>query len=578
MKLFRNLSIQNKLTGIILLVTTVAVAGGFAANIIQMSRNLRGELQRGTALQAKLIGEYCVVPLTFDDERQAKNVLAKLQTLPSVECGYVYDDDGNFFASYEKAGEGIVPRLTDARKRAVFEGRYLHTYEPIIFNDQEYGTVYLRVSTLALEREIKRNARTAVFIVLVLIVVSYILAKIFQGLISKPILELVAATEKISVEGDYSFRVKKHSDDEIGLLYDGFNNMLDQISARDERVRLLLNSTAEAIYGLDLEGNCTFCNSACVKILGYDDEDEILGKNMHELIHHSHADGSPYPMNESHIYLAFREGKTIHVDDEVLWRSDGTSFASEYWSHPMYRREDIVGSVVTFLDITERKMAERRISDSLAEKEVLLKEIHHRVKNNLQIISSLLNLQSSQIEDEEVRSLFEESKNRVAAMALIHEKLYQAENLAEIDFGDYIRSLVDALSDSFGTQAQSVKFEVIAHDVSLDIDTAIPCALIVNELVSNALKYAFPSDLAPSNEGCTIRIEMTPDGENGLALSVSDNGRGIPEGLDFRNTESLGLQIVNTLTDQLNGVLELDTEGGATFILKFKMSKGKQGV
>lgn len=578
MKLFRNLSIQNKLTGIILLVTTVAVAGGFAANIVQMSRNFRKGLQQDTALQAKLVGEYCVVPLSFHDKRQAENVLAKLQTLPHIESGRVYDDNGDLFASFERGGGEIAPRLTDTRKRAVFEQGYLHTYEPIVFNGQEYGTVYLQVSTSALNQEIRTNALTAVFIGLILIAVSYMLAKLFQGLISKPILELVEATEKISLEGDYSFRVRKHSDDEIGLLYDGFNEMLEQIGARDERVRLLLNSTAEAIYGLDLEGNCTFCNSTCVKILGYNHEDELLGKNMHALIHHSHADGSPYPDNESRIYLAFREGKSAHVNDEVLWRSDGTSFASEYWSYPMHHREEIVGLVVTFLDITERKAAERLISDSLAEKEVLLKEIHHRVKNNLQIVSSLLNLQSAQIEDEEVQSLFTESRNRVSAMALIHEKLYRSENLAQVDFADYIQSLVDTLSESFGAPALPVKINVVAEDVSLDIDTAIPCALIVNELVSNGLKHAFCHDNPNINGPPEIRVEIARGRGNGLTLTVSDNGSGFPEQIDFMNTETLGLQIVQTLTEQLDATLELDNQGGAAFTLRFEVSKRKVGV
>lgn len=221
-------------------------------------------------------------------------------------------------------------------------------------------------------------------------------------------------------------------------------------------------------------------------------------------------------------------------------------------------------------EVAHHQRTEDRLAKSLAEKEVLLKEIHHRVKNNLQIISSLLNLQSVQIADEHTRELFSESKNRVSTMGLIHEKLYQSEDLAEIDFGDYLRSLVDALSESFGIRAEQVRLEVVVRNIFLDIDTAIPCALIVNELVSNAFKYAFRDDYPDTNGPPEIRIEMTRGDKNEIELRVSDNGRGLPDDLDFRDTSSLGLQIVITLTEQLNGVIELDNKDGAVFALRFE--------
>ena len=229
--------------------------------------------------------------------------------------------------------------------------------------------------------------------------------------------------------------------------------------------------------------------------------------------------------------------------------------------------------VGTVQDITFLKVAEQKITNSLAEKDVLLKEIHHRVKNNLQIISSLLNLQSSQIEDEDIRSLFEESKSRVSAMALIHEKLYQSDNIGEIDFVDYIQSLVDTLVYAFGDRARSVKSTISTEKISLDIDSAIPCALIVNELVSNALKYAFNDKTSTENGSPEIRIEMTRDAETHFTLHVSDNGRGFPEGLDFRNTESLGMQIVTTLTNQLDGTIKLDNKNGTAFTIEFEVAK-----
>ncbi len=133
------------------------------------------------------------------------------------------------------------------------------------------------------------------------------------------------------------------------------------LEAKERQLRLLLESTAEAIYGIDLEGRCTFCNPACLRLLGYERVEDLLGKNMHDQIHHSRQDGTVYPVNECQIYRAFRKGEGTHVTDEVLWRADGTSFPAEYWSHPQRRGGEVVGAVVTFVDITESKRAEEKL-------------------------------------------------------------------------------------------------------------------------------------------------------------------------------------------------------------------------
>ena len=215
----------------------------------------------------------------------------------------------------------------------------------------------------------------------------------------------------------------------------------------------------------------------------------------------------------------------------------------------------------------------RELEASLEEKEVLLKEIHHRVKNNLQVISSLLNLQSGYINDEAALQMFKESQNRVRSMALIHEKLYQSEDLARIDFAEYIRDLTNYLLRMYGTGTYRVRLIVNVEDVSLDIDTAIPCGLMVNELVSNSLKYAFPMGDRSLDEQrefkAEISVDLRLDNDSNLILIVSDNGVGFPENLDFRETESLGLQLVNTLTEQLDGSIELDRTGGTTFKITF---------
>ena len=222
-------------------------------------------------------------------------------------------------------------------------------------------------------------------------------------------------------------------------------------------------------------------------------------------------------------------------------------------------------------DITERKQAQEQIQASLEEKELLLKEIHHRVKNNLQIISSLLNLQSAYLKEPQSIEQFKESQFRVRAMALVHEKLYQSKNLARIDFGSYTRDLTTNLLRVYRNNSNTVSLDVIADDIALDIDTAIPMGLIINELITNSLKFAFPA-----GQRGKISIELRRDDGHQVTLLFRDNGMGLEKDLDFRNTESLGLQLVNALTKQLDGTIELDTKGGTAFKITFAEIKSRE--
>jgi two-component sensor histidine kinase len=220
-------------------------------------------------------------------------------------------------------------------------------------------------------------------------------------------------------------------------------------------------------------------------------------------------------------------------------------------------------------DMKERQFnslleGEEQIRTSLKEKEVLLKEIHHRVKNNLQIVSSLLYLQAAKTEHPGAVSALKESRARVKSMALIHERLYQSPNLASVDMGGYTRNLVSDLYHSYRTQESSVRLTTNIEDITLGITEAIPCGLIINELISNALKHAFPE----GREG-EITIELVKEGANRTTLTVSDNGIGFPEQVDWLNSPSLGLTLINSLVGQLEGTIELDRRGGTTFTIRF---------
>ncbi len=227
--------------------------------------------------------------------------------------------------------------------------------------------------------------------------------------------------------------------------------------------------------------------------------------------------------------------------------------------------------------LVEMKEADVQIKQSLQEKEALLKEIHHRVKNNLQIIRSMLNLQLPYVRDKEDVELFKESRDRVYSMALIHEQLYQSASLARIDLAEYIRTLTANLYLSYGINEETIRPDISVDSLSFDVDTLIPCALIVNELVSNALKHAFPEARAGDGEKGAIRIALSRDGGDACILTVSDNGIGLPRDFAIEKVESLGIKLVNVLARQLGGVIRLDREGGTEFTIAFAGLKDKQG-
>jgi PAS domain S-box-containing protein len=220
--------------------------------------------------------------------------------------------------------------------------------------------------------------------------------------------------------------------------------------------------------------------------------------------------------------------------------------------------------VAVYDDVTEQKKAEDELKNSLKEKELLLKEVHHRVKNNMAVISSLLNLQAEKFKDPPVLNAFRDSRHRIRSMALVHEKLYQAKDLSKIEFSQYIKELSQQVSRSNEFQGARINVKVKAYNIKLGIDTAIPCGLIINELLTNAFKYAFPN-----NQQGEIRIHMQMKENKSYELIVSDNGVGLAEHIDVQNTSSFGLNLVCLLTQQLEGKVDVQREKGTRFIITF---------
>ena len=366
----------------------------------------------------------------------------------------------------------------------------------------------------------------------------------------------------------------------------------------EKRFRAIAETADDAMVVFDRRENIFFWNSAAKSIFGYE-AGETQGKVLDSIVSPRFREVLREEMGQ---VVAKKKADLVGMTKEMGGiRKDGREFPVEL-SLATWRTKEEVFFTVIARDITERKQAEKELKqhrdhleemveerttklktavewlqrevlecdrveqelrNSLQEKEVLLKEIHHRVKNNLQVISSLLNLQAGTIEDPDAVETLKESQSRIRSMAFVHESLYQSDNLSEVDLGRYIHVLTTHLFRTYKINTSLISLDIDAEDAGLSVDATIPCGLIINELISNSLKYAFPG----GREG---RIYVDLHSENGqLTLIAGDDGVGFAEDVDFRNTESLGLQLVNTLVDQIDGTIELNGKEGTEFRITF---------
>jgi PAS domain S-box-containing protein len=333
-------------------------------------------------------------------------------------------------------------------------------------------------------------------------------------------------------------------------------NTENALRESEEKYRAIFESFHDVYYRTDREGFVTIISPSVKNHAGWDPED-IIG--------HPVTDFYKDPSERELFKAKLKETDVINDYELKLLAKDGRVIDVSVSSKIIFGKDrNPIGVEGVLRDITDRKRAEEQVKSSLKEKEVLLQEIHHRVKNNMQIISSLLNLQSRNISDENVREMFKMSRDRIKSMALIHEKLYQSENLSKINFAQYVQSLTLHLRHTYNTNVDRIKLDTMVKDVFLDINKAIPCGLIVNELVSNSLKHAFPD-----NKKGNIQIHLHTGNNGDIRLLVSDDGIGFAKDVNIQKPDSLGLQLVNDLVEQLEGTLKLDLTSGTSYEISF---------
>ena len=341
----------------------------------------------------------------------------------------------------------------------------------------------------------------------------------------------------------------------------------EALKESEEKFRTISTSAQDAIIMINNKGNISFWNEAAEKMFGYSFSEVLMKEGltfiMPQYYHEAYREG----------FIKYKTTGRGEVIDKILElvavRKDGIEIPIEL-SVSSIKLKGAWNTIGIIRDITNRKRFEDKIKAALKEKEILLKEIHHRVKNNLQTIISLLNLQSGYIKDKQALRVFKNSQERVRAMALIHEKLYKSTDLAKINFQEYVGGLISYLFDSHSLPLDQVQLKLKIEDIVVDIETAIPLGLVINELVSNSFKHAFPE----KRKG-ELRVELgkSDEEEFDYKLVVDDNGVGFPENLNLQDSNTLGFVMVETLVKQMHGVLDIEKKDGTKFIIKFNRLK-----
>lgn len=352
----------------------------------------------------------------------------------------------------------------------------------------------------------------------------------------------------------------------FGFLFRNLKQREEALRDSEEKFRSLAENTQDYIMRYDKECRHLYENPAALRVSGFTEED-IIGKTHRE----AGFDEEMCEFFEEKITQVFKTGESSQ--SVFQWESANGNVYLDWRLYPEFDRNGNVKTVVGISrDITELKRVEKQLKAALREKEVLLKEVCHRTKNNMASICSILKLQSVLIKDEQWLNILRDIENRISSMALVQEKLYQSENITEINLQEYVEDLADTVFKNYSTIPPKVSLKFDMEPVIVSPNTAIPCGLIMNELLSNAMKYAFPGDKTGE-----IKIALHTTGESEIELGVSDNGIGLSKDLDFRNADSLGLKLVIMLAEgQLGGHIDLKEDKGAEFLIRFKERKEKR--
>jgi two-component system sensor histidine kinase/response regulator len=609
----------------------------------QLSVQMRANFAAHADVIASALAKSVEPALISRDITSVQSALDAVLSVPGVQWAFISAPEGSVLAhtfvpqfppqlKLQLQGTEDVWRISVAGERE----SALVVRKPVLTGI--VGHVYVGFPLAPLEASIRSMERVVlVGIILVMLIVMFIIALVTEGII-RPIRHLTGAAQQLSAGAGQTFTpLKVRSHDEIGVLTETFNYMAAQVVEQhelletrvrertealslanaglaaeiaereqaqkavresDELVRLLLEGAPEAIYGIDMHGNATFCNAACLRMLGYGTAAELLGKNMHQLIHHTKADGAPYPVEECSIYKAFKTGSETHVDDEVLWRKDGSSFPIECWSRPIHRAEAIIGSVVTFIDVTERKLAEDVLRNAKAAaeegsraKSEFLANMSHEIRTPLNGVIGMTDLAlGTELTPEQREYLDTVKLSADSLLSVINDVLDFSKMEAgksELEVTDFdLRGTLETTLRTLALRADQKGLELLC-EVSPDLPRVVkgdPNRLrqIIINLVGNAIKFTAHGEVL-------VTVANGPEGTNSLRhFTVWDTGIGIPPEMHklifepFTQADStttrtyggtgLGLAISKRLVDLMGGRIWVESHPGGGSRFHFTVS------
>jgi len=462
----------------------------------------------------------------------------------------------------ELLGQNMDGNYGEEIFNVTIEPYFRNTLLPLLENLRDNSNLFLDLQQAKIEASAEQTVRRIILITVLGFAASLLFAFIIYRSITQPVNTLTSAAKKIG-NGNLDQRIKLRSKDELSRLADTFNQMAENLSksmVSRSYVNNIIQSMGDMLFVTNDEGLIQMSNKTVHRKLGYKNGD-LEHFSVWNIIEESDRDRIRKKIVSNDLAISELETKIVSKEGHVLPVILSTSVLSDEVS------ED-VRLVFVASDISVQKESEQRISESLHEKNILLAEIHHRVKNNLAVISGLLQMQMWNVEDESAKIALQHSQLRIQSIALVHEKLYQNETFADINISDFARELVDAVSESFKQPEQEVILNYNMDNIKMNINQAVPLSLLLNECIVNCYKHAFAG-----RENGEIDIDLGMNGDK-VNIQVADNGNGLPDGFDFEKQQSLGVTLIRTLVSQLRGEAHYSSNGhGTRFSFEFTLEE-----